>query len=65
MPERRELYRGPNVDSWLLGRGPTDGSPFIVHQPSAPSGGRLSHIESGKFFAQRGDGGQNDKPCCA
>ncbi len=45
MPERRELYRSPNGDSWFLGREPTSGYAFIIHQPNAPSGGRLSHIE--------------------
>jgi hypothetical protein len=49
MSERRELYRSPNGDSWFLGREPTDG-PFIIHQPNAPSGGRLSHIELGEFL---------------
>ena len=50
MPERRELYRSPNGDSWFLGREPTDGRAFIIHQPNAPSGGRLSHIELGDFL---------------
>jgi hypothetical protein len=50
MSERRELYRSPNGDTWFLGREPTDGHAFIVHQPNAPSGGRLSHIELGEFL---------------
>ena len=50
MPERRELYRSPNGDSWFLGREPTTGHAFIIHQPNAPSGGRLSHIELGEFL---------------
>ena len=50
MPDRRELYRSPNGDSWLLGREPATGHVFIVHQPNAPSGGRLSHIELGEFL---------------
>jgi hypothetical protein len=50
MPERRELYRSPNGDSWFLGREPTNGHAFIIHQPNAPSGGRLSHIELGQFL---------------
>ena len=50
MPERRELYRSPNGDSWFLGREPENGHVFIIHQPNAPSGGRLSHIELGEFL---------------
>ena len=50
MTERRELYRSPNGDSWYLGREPTDGHAFIIHQPNSPSGGRLSHIELGEFL---------------
>jgi hypothetical protein len=42
MSERRELYRSPNGDSWFLGREPTNGHAFVIHQPNAPSGGRLS-----------------------
>jgi hypothetical protein len=50
MPDRRELYRSPNGDSWFLGREPENGHAFIIHQPNAPSGGRLSHIELGEFL---------------
>jgi hypothetical protein len=50
MPERRELYRSPNGDSWFLGREPANGHAFVIHQPDAPSGGRLSHIELGEFL---------------
>ena len=44
MSDRRELYRSPN------GRRMTrcesaSGHAFIIHQPNAPSDGRLSHIE--------------------
>jgi hypothetical protein len=46
MSERRELYRSPNGDSWFLGREPTDGHAFIIHQPNAPSGGRLASVVS-------------------
>jgi hypothetical protein len=49
--ERRELYRSPNGDSWYLGREPQNGRAFIIHQPSGPSGGRLSHIELGAFLS--------------
>jgi hypothetical protein len=52
MSERRELYRSPNGDSWFLGREPTNGHAFIIHQPNAPSGGRLSHIEVGAFLRE-------------
>ena len=50
MPNRRELYRSPNGDAWFLGREPTNGRALITHQPNAPSGGRLSHIELGEFL---------------
>ena len=50
MTERRELYRSRNGDSWFLGREPTDGHAFIIHQPNAPSGGRLSHFELGEVL---------------
>jgi hypothetical protein len=50
MPERREIYHSPNGDSWFLGREPINGHAFIIHQPNAPSGGRLSHIELGQFL---------------
>lgn len=55
MTERRELYRSPSGDTWYLGREPQNGRAFIIHQPNAPSGGRLSHIELGAFL-NGGDG---------
>jgi hypothetical protein len=48
--DRRELYRSPNGDCWYLARDSTDEHVFVVHQPNAPSGGRLSHIELGDFL---------------
>jgi hypothetical protein len=50
MSERRELYRSPNGDSWFLAREPENGRAFVIHQPTAPSGGRLSHFELGEFL---------------
>jgi hypothetical protein len=50
MSERRELYRSPNGDTWFLGREPANGHAFVIHQPNAPSGGRLSPIELGTFL---------------
>ncbi|MGB5901709.1 MAG: hypothetical protein WBH00_02570 [Xanthobacteraceae bacterium] len=50
MTERRELYRSPSGDSWFLGREPSNGNAFIIHQPGGPNGGRLSHIELGEFL---------------
>lgn len=44
MPNRRELYRSANGDTWFLGREPETGHAFVIHQPNAPSGGRLSPI---------------------
>ncbi len=55
MSDRRELYRSPNGDCWFLGREPTNGRAFIIHQPNAPSGGKLTHIELGDFL-RRADG---------
>jgi len=52
MSDRRELYRSPNGDTWFLGREPANGHAFIIHQPNAPSGGRLSHIELGAFLRE-------------
>ena len=51
MPDRRELYRSPNGDTWFLGREPANGHAFIIHQPNGPSGGRLSHIDLGEFLS--------------
>jgi hypothetical protein len=51
MTERRELYRSPNGDGWFLGREPTNGHAFVIHQPNGPSGGHLSHIELGTFLS--------------
>ncbi|TCR63455.1 hypothetical protein EV560_108102 [Bosea sp. BK604] len=58
MTERRELYRSPNGDGWYLGREPTSGAAFVIHQPNGPSGGRLSHIELGVFL----NSGPSDRP---
>jgi len=55
MSDRRELYRSPTGDCWFLGREPTNGRAFIIHQPNAPSGGKLSHIELSAFLS-RGEG---------
>jgi hypothetical protein len=55
MSERRELYRSPDGGSWFLGREPQDGRAFIIHQPNAPSGGKLIHIELGEFL-RKGEG---------
>ena len=57
MSERRELYRSPSGDSWSLGREPTNGEAFIIHQPNGPSGGQISHVELAAFIR---DG--TDKP---
>jgi hypothetical protein len=50
MSERHELYRSPNGDTWFLGREPENGHAFIIHQPNAPSGGRVAHIDLGEFL---------------
>jgi hypothetical protein len=51
MSDRRVLYSSPNGDTWFLGREPENGHAFVIHQPNAPSGGRLSHIELGTFLS--------------
>lgn len=56
MSDRHELYRSPNGDAWFLAREPTDGRAFIIHQPNAPSGGRLSHIELATFLSANANG---------
>ena len=61
MSDRRELYRSPNGDSWFLGREPTNGRAFIIHQPNGPSGGKLSHIL--REFSRRGDGPERQGYC--
>ena len=55
MSERRELYRSHSGDTWFLGREPTNGEAFIIHQPNGPSGGQLSHIELGAFLRDGGN----------
>jgi hypothetical protein len=52
LSDRRELYRSPNGDTWFLGREPANGHAFVIHQPNAPSGGRLSHIDLGDFLKE-------------
>ncbi len=56
MSDRRELYRSPNGDTWFLAREPIDGRAFIIHQPNAPSGGRLSHIDLVTFLSNKANG---------
>jgi hypothetical protein len=50
MPDRRELYRSPNGDAWFIAREAASEHAFIIHQPNAPSAGRLSHVELGEFL---------------
>jgi hypothetical protein len=52
--DRRELYRNSNGDAWFLGREPTSGRAFVIHQPNAPLGSKLTHIEVGNFLRQEG-----------
>jgi hypothetical protein len=52
LSDRIELYRSSNGDTWFLGREPANGHAFVIHQPNAPSGGRLSHIEVGAFLRE-------------
>lgn len=58
MTERRELYRSPNGDCWYLGREPSNGNAFVIHQPNGPSGGQLTPIALREFL----ESGNNDRP---
>lgn len=58
MTERRELYRSPNGDCWYLGREPSNGNAFVIHQPNGPSGGQLTPIALSEFLGS----GSNDRP---
>lgn len=58
MTERRELYRSPNGDCWYLGREPSNGNAFVIHQPNGPSGGQLTPIALGEFLGH----GNRDRP---
>jgi hypothetical protein len=49
--EYKELYSSPNGDKWLLSRDPTTGNVFVRHQANAPSGGKRTDIEIGKFLS--------------
>ena len=52
--ETRQLYHSPNGDIWFLARDPETGSPFVRHQPNAPSGGQVTDIELGAFLSGPG-----------
>lgn len=58
MTERRELYRSPNGDCWYLGREPSSGNAFVIHQPNGPSGGQLTPIALAAFLGS----GNSDRP---
>lgn len=53
MPDRRELYRSSNGDTWFLGREPHTGHAFIIHQSNGPSGGLLTPLDLGAFLHER------------
>lgn len=55
MSNRRELYQSPSGDCWYLGREPSNGRAFVIHQPNSPSGGRLRHIELGAFLSSESE----------
>ena len=58
MTERRELYCSPNGDCWYLGREPSSGNAFVIHQPNGPSGGQLTPIALAEFLGS----GNKDRP---
>ena len=53
--ERRELYRSPNGDRWLLVREVLSGRVLVCHEPNLASGGKVSLMEVGDFLS-RGHG---------
>jgi hypothetical protein len=55
MVDKRELYRSSNGDAWFLAR-ESDGRVFVIHEPNAPSGGRVSQIELGAFLREGANG---------
>ena len=63
MADRRELYRSPNGDTWFLGREPTSGHAFIVHQPNALLGVNCPTLSWASSCAV--GMGRNNKHCCA
>lgn len=56
MPDRRELYRSSNGDTWYLGREPHTGRAFVIHQPNGPSGGLLVPLDLAAFLANVAQG---------
>jgi hypothetical protein len=50
----KELYSSPNGDRWLLCKDGY-GHVFVVHQPNAASGGKISRIDLANFLS-RGQG---------
>ena len=54
--DRRELYRSPNGDVWLLGRDPSSNHAVVIHQPNRSSGGRPSAMSIEEFFRPGADG---------
>lgn len=54
MPDRRELYRSPNGDTWFLGRDPSDGRAVVIYEPNRPSGAHTSCFELSEFIGQGG-----------
>jgi hypothetical protein len=47
----REIYSSSNGDRWHLCKDASD-TPFIVHQPNPPSGGKISRIELADFLSR-------------
>lgn len=57
----RELYSSTNGDRWDLVRDSASGRVFVRHEPNAPSGGRASEIEVGRFLSTGGHGPQHQE----
>lgn len=50
--QTREIYASQNGDRWYLARDPETGRAFVRHEPNAPSGGAIVHIEIGEFLVE-------------
>jgi catechol 2,3-dioxygenase-like lactoylglutathione lyase family enzyme len=49
--EKKELYRSPNGDRWLLCSDPDAEHVFVRHEANAPSGGQVTEIEIRAFLS--------------
>jgi hypothetical protein len=60
MIEMRQLYRSASGDRWSLAHEPGSATPFILHEPNLPSGGRTTRLEIATFLARGEDPEQQE-----